>query len=299
MLKAQDRSVDIDWEKLRDCVHQAVRFLDNVIEVNHFPTPEIARASRGNRKIGLGVMGFAELLIRLGVSYDSDAAVAWAERLMRFVSEEAVKASRRLADERGVFPNWEASVFPSRGMEVRNATRTAIAPTGTIGIIAGTSASIEPLFALAYRRQHVLEEETLFEVNPIFLAYLQEAGLDHQEIVREIHAKGRLGELAEAPEDVKRLFVTALEIPAERHLVIQAAFQKHVDNSVSKTINLPEEATAGDVARAYWRAWELDLKGITVYRYGSKESQVLELGVDEDTLYPDHASKCDPGECRV
>ena len=299
MLKAQDRSVDIDWEKLRDCVHQAVRFLDNVIEVSHFPTPEIARASRGNRKIGLGVMGFAELLIRLGVSYDSDAAVAWAERLMRFVSEEAVKASRRLADERGVFPNWEASVFPSRGMEVRNATRTAIAPTGTIGIIAGTSASIEPLFALAYRRQHVLEEETLFEVNPIFLAYLQEAGLDHQEIVREIHAKGRLGELAEAPEDVKRLFVTALEIPAERHLLIQAAFQKHVDNSVSKTINLPEESTAGDVARAYWRAWQLDLKGIAVYRYGSKESQVLELGVDEDTLYPDHASKCDPGECRV
>jgi ribonucleoside-diphosphate reductase alpha chain len=299
MLKAQDRGPEIDWEKLRDSVHKAVRFLDDVIEVNHFPTPEMADASRGNRKIGLGVMGFAEMLIRLGVSYDSDAAVSWAERIMQFISDEALNASRRLAEERGAFPNWDRSVFRARGLKVRNATRTAIAPTGTIGIIAGTTASIEPLFALAYRRQHVLDEETLFEVNPVFLAHLHRAGRDDQALVRAIYAKGRLGNLGEVPEDLKKLFVTALEIPAERHLLVQAAFQRHVDNSVSKTINLPEEATVEDVARAYWRAWELELKGITVYRYGSKTTQVLELGAEEEASYYDHASKCDPGECRV
>jgi ribonucleoside-diphosphate reductase alpha chain len=174
-------SVAVDWGKLRVIVQRAVRFLDDVIEVNRFPIPKIGNMARGNRKIGLGVMGFAELLIRLGVSYASDLAVQCADQLMRFIAEEAFKTSQELAEERGVFPNWKGSVFEAQALKVRNATCTAVAPTGTVSIIAGTSPSIEPLFALAYRRSHVLSGQTLYEVNPLFVAYAQRHGLSAAE----------------------------------------------------------------------------------------------------------------------
>ncbi len=299
MVLEHNGHVEVDWVKLLDTVRKAVRFLDDVIEVNKYPVPEIEHMTRGNRKIGLGIMGFAELLIRLNISYDSDEAVGLAERIMHAIASEALKVSQELAKERGVFPNWKGSIYESRGIKVRNATCTAIAPTGTLSILANTSASIEPLFALAYQRKHVLGDQTLREINPIFLEYLQRYGLNVEEIVEKILEKGRLKDIEKVPEGFRRLFTTALEIPPERHLQIQAAFQRHVDNSVSKTINLPQDATPQDVARAYWQAWELGLKGITIYRYGSKSAQVLELGVDEKAHHYDHASKCDPEECRV
>lgn len=287
-----------DWSRLETVARDAVRFLDDVIEVNRYPLAEVEKATRRTRKIGLGVMGFAETLIRLGISYDSDEAERFAERLMRAVSDAAARVSSTLAAARGAFPAWQESIYGARS-PMRNATRTAIAPTGTIGIIAGTSASIEPLFALAYRRRGVLGGETLEEVNPLFVESLQRRGVDAQQVLAEVLARGRLAEVAAVPEELKRLFVTALEIPAERHLAMQAAFQRHVDNSVSKTINLPESATPDDVARAYRRAWELGLKGITIYRYGAKPAQVLELGAADEPHHYDHASRCDPEECRL
>jgi len=289
----------IDWEKLRGIVQQAARFLDNVIEVNEYPFPDIDRMTRGNRKIGLGVMGFAELLIRLGISYESDAAVQTADRLMRAIAEEARTASQKLAEERGAFLNWKGSVHEAHNHKVRNATFTAIAPTGTISIIAGTSASIEPLFALAYRRTHTLGGRKLYEINSLLQEYLRHYGLASEKLIAGILERGQLEGMPGLPEEARRLFMTALEIPPERHLQIQVAFQRHVDNSVSKTINLPQEAKPQDVAHAYRRAWELDLKGVTIYRYGSKAAQVLELGVDEEAHHYDHASKCDPQECKV
>jgi len=285
----------LDWQRLETIVGEAVRFLDDVIEVNRYPLEAIERMTRATRKIGLGVMGFAEALIRLGISYDSDEAERFAERLMHAVSEAAARASAVLADSRGAFPAWKGSAV---GV-MRNATRTAIAPTGTIGIIAGTSASIEPLFALAYRRSGVLGGKTLEEVNPLLLEYLERHGLDRSGVLGAVLECGRLAEVPGVPEEMKRLFVTALDIPAERHLAIQAAFQRHVDNSVSKTINLPHDAAPADVAHAYRRAWALGLKGITVYRYGAKPAQVLELGVEEEPQHYDSASRCDPEECRL
>lgn len=289
----------VDWEHLRASVRPAVRFLDNVIEVNNYPTPDTARMARGNRKIGLGVMGFADLLIRLGLSYDSDQAVELAEELMRTIAEEARMASQALAEERGVFPNWSGSIYERQGLRLRNATCTAIAPTGTISIIAGTSASIEPLFALAYRRRHTLGGERLVEVNRLLLDYCTRHGLNTETVITEVQKRGRLAGVPGLPDEATRLFVTALDVPVERHLQMQAAFQRHVDNSVSKTINLPQEAAPAEVARAYRRAWELGLKGVTIYRYGSKDSQVFELGIGEEAFHYDHASKCDLQECRL
>lgn len=289
----------LDWEQLRATVRTAVRFLDNVIEVNAYPFPEIERITRGNRKIGLGVMGFADALIRMGISYDSDEAVGLADQLMYAIGDEARAASEGLAKERGLFPNWSGSIFESRRLRLRNATLTAIAPTGTISIIAGTSAGIEPLFSLAYRRRHTLGGPMLTELNSLLVTYCEEHHLDAAAIMEGVAYTGRLHKMSGVPEAVTRLFLTALDIPVERHLQIQAAFQRHVDNSVSKTINLPQEAASADVAWAYKRAWELGLKGVTVYRYGSKDSQVFELGTGEEAFQYDHASKCDPQECRL
>ena len=295
----RDGHAVIDWERLRATVRVAVRFLDDVIEVNRYPIPEIERMTRGTNKIGLGVMGFAEMLIRLGVSYDSAEAVRLAEHVMRVVADEALATSQVLAEERGVFPCWKGGAHEAQGVRVRHATRTAIAPTGTLSLIAGTSASIEPLFALAYRRTHILEGQVLYEVAPLLREYLDRHGADAKRLTDQVMEKGRLGDIQDMPEEVKRLFVTALEIPPEQHLQVQAAFQRHVDNAVSKTINLPHDARPEDVHQAYWQAWELGLKGITVYRYGSKSTQVLELGVHEEAHYYDHASPCDPEECKV
>jgi len=299
MVREHNGRTAIDWEKLRRTTRDATHFLDDVIEVSKYPISEIEKITLGNRKIGLGVMGFAEMLIRLGVSYDSDEAVEVAEQIMRFIAAEALKESQALAAERGVFANWKGSTYQAQGVKVRNATRTAIAPTGTISIIADTTASIEPLFALAYKRTNILNGETFYEINPLFLEYLERYGLKAEGIVKEALEKGWLKEVKSVPDELRKLFVTALEIPPDRHLQIQAAFQRYVDNSVSKTINLPSNATAQDVARIYWRAWKLGLKGITIYRYGSKPAQVLELGMAEEAYHYDHASRCDPEECRV
>lgn len=289
----------VDWGKLRTTVQTAVRFLDNLIEVNRFPTPEFDHMSRGNRKIGLGVMGFAELLIRLDISYNSDQAVQLSETLMRFIFDEARRTSQELAKERGVFPNWKESVYERQNLKIRNATCIAIAPTGTISIIANTTAGIEPLFALVYRHSHTMEGTPLYEMTPLLLEYCKGRVVDMEKFMIEVFTQGRLNKVSTVSEDTKQLFVTALDIPLEGHLQIQAAFQRHVDNSVCKTINLPEDTTCEMVAHAYWRAWELGLKGITVYRYGSKDSQVLELGIGADPSDYEHRPHCDPCECKV
>jgi ribonucleoside-diphosphate reductase alpha chain len=289
----------IDWAKLARTARLGIRFLDDVLEVGRWPAPQIEAASLANRKVGLGVMGFAEMLIVLDIPYASDRAVALAGELMRCIDGEALAASHGLAHERGVFPNWEHSVYGREGLRLRNATRTSVAPTGTISILAGTSASIEPLFALAYRRQHVLGEQKLVELNPLFLRYARERCFYSEKLVQALLTRGTLASVDEVPPAATGLFQTALEISAEDHLRIQAAFQQHTDNAVSKTINLPQSATAEEVASVYRRAWELGLMGITVYRYGSKTEQVFQLGTGEAPEEHEHFARCDPHACKM
>jgi len=289
----------IDWDKLRRLTHLGVRFLDDVIEVGRWPSPRIVDIVKGNRKIGLGVMGFAEMLILLGIPYASPEAGRKAEEVMQFIQEEALAASRALAKERGVFPNWDKSVYTAEGLRLRNATRTSIAPTGTLSIIADTSAGIEPLFALAYRRENVLGSAVLPELNPLFLRHAQEHAYYSESMVSDLQKKGTLAEVTDIPAQVKELFRTALEIGPEDHVHIQAAFQKWVDNAVSKTINLPQSATPEDIAAIYMHAWEMGVKGITVYRYGSKGQQVLNLGVEESAADKEHFFHCEPESCKM
>jgi ribonucleoside-diphosphate reductase alpha chain len=292
-------AASMDWDRLRHAVRVGVRFLDDVIEVNRAPLAEIAEAARANRKIGLGVMGFAECLIRLGISYDAPEAISWADRLMAFIAAEAHAASRELALLRGSFPNWSRSVYAATNEPMRNATRLSVAPTGTISIIAGTSGGIEPLFALAYRREHTLGGPPLIEINPIFLRGLEEHGIETAPLRDEILSTGIARNLASVPDALRRLFVTATEIPVAQHLAMQQAVQRHVDNAVSKTINLATDASEADVARAYIDGWRLGLKGVTVYRSGSKAGQVLTLGIDEDLTARELFTKCDPNACRL
>jgi ribonucleoside-diphosphate reductase alpha chain len=289
----------IDWEKLARTARLGIRFLDDVLEVGRWPAPQIESASLANRKVGLGVMGFAEMLILLGIPYASDRAVTLADEVMRCIDGEALAASHGLAHERGVFPNWDRSIYGRERLRLRNATRTSIAPTGTLSILAGTSAGIEPIFALAYRRQHVLGEHSLIELNPLFLRYARERCFYSERLVEGLLARGTLASSDEVPQEAKDLFRTALEISPEDHLRIQVAFQEHTDNAVSKTVNLPESSTVEEVAAVYRRAWELGLKGITVYRYGSKGEQVLQLGVEETPQEREHFSRCHPHACKL
>jgi ribonucleoside-diphosphate reductase alpha chain len=289
----------IDWDKLAETTRAAVRLLDDVIEVGRWPAQQIERLVRANRKIGLGVMGLAEMLILLGIPYASDKAVSVADQLMRFISDHASAASQQLAAERGVFPNWSESTHAAQGRRLRNATLTSIAPTGTIGIIAGTSPSIEPLFALAYRREHVLDNQTLVELNPLLVRFAKTHGFYSDELRSEVQMRGSLFGTKLIPPQTMQLFRTALEIAPRDHLQIQAAFQNHVDNAVSKTINLPNSSTVEEVAGIYRQAWELRLKGVTVYRYGSKGEQVLRLGTGETPYEHEHYVRCDPHACRV
>jgi len=264
----------IDWQSLRDRIGWGIRFLDNVIEVNRFPLPQIREITFANRKIGLGVMGFADMLIRLGIPYNSAEAVHFARKLMRFIRGESLRASEELAEERGVFPNFDHSVYARKNIRLRNATVNTIAPTGTISIIAGCSSGIEPLFAVSFVR-NVLSGTRLFETNPIFEEMARGRGIYGREIVAEIARVGSLKTIRAVPADLRRLFVTAFDVSPEKHLGIQGAFQAFTDNSVSKTINLPADSTVEDVRSIYLKAYHLKCKGITVYRYGSREEQVL------------------------
>jgi len=267
----------INWKRLRETVRNAVLFLDNVIEANRFPLNEIEEMTRANRKIGLGVMGFADMLIKLRIPYDSEEALGLAEKLMKFVTEEARRKSVELGEERGSFPNFDRSVWKDKLSSMRNATITTIAPTGSISIIAGCSSGIEPLFAVSFMRK-VLEGTRLFEINPLFEMTAKVRGFYSAGLLEEIARTGSVQGIRGVPEDVKRVFVTALDIKPEWHVRMQAAFQKYTDNAVSKTVNLPSDARVEDVEKVFWLAYRLKCKGITVYRYGSKPEQVLNIG---------------------
>ncbi len=268
---------DFNWDKLREAVRGSIHFLDNVIDMNSFPLPQTAEMTKANRKVGLGVMGWAESLLRLWIPYNSEEALKLAEKVMSFISKEARQMSAELAEERGVFPNFDESVWPSRGFHaLRNATTTTIAPTGTISILAGVTSGIEPLFAVTFVR-NVLEGTKLLEVNQTFEEEAKRRGFYSRDLMLQIAKTGSIQQLSEVPPDVREVFVTALDVEPEWHVRMQAAFQKYVDNAVSKTINLKQDAPLEDVKKAFLLAWKLKCKGITVYRYGSKKEQVLTI----------------------
>ncbi len=275
----------VDWDRLGDVVKIAVRFLDDVIDMNSYPIPEIDKTTKSNRKIGLGVMGWADMLMMLGIPYNSNEAIDLAEKVMRYIKEIADKTSTILAKEKGVFPNFEGSIYDtpeSAGM--RNATRTTIAPTGTLSIIAACSSGIEPLFALAYvRKSHIGKKGgdewvELVEVNPYFEEVARERGFYSKELMDKIAKEGSIKDIPEVPEDIKKIFVTSHDITPEWHIRMQAAFQKYVDNAVSKTVNFPHSATREDIAKSYLLSYETGCKGVTIYRDGSRDVQVLTTG---------------------
>ena len=266
---------ELDWEGLRESVHLAVRFLDNVIDASVYPLPQIKDQVKRNRKIGLGIMGWADLLYQLRIAYDSRQALSLGEKVMDFIQKEARSASKDLARERGPFPAYADSVFGKQNLgPYRNATTTTIAPTGTLSILAGCSSGIEPLFALSFVRE-VMDGERLVETNPIFRQAMEEAGCASQRLLDEVARKGTVRDMELVPDDMRNVFVTAMDIDGEAHLRMQAAFQKYTDNAVSKTVNLPHEATQEDIRHIYWLAYEQGCKGVTVYRDGCKSVQVL------------------------
>ena len=288
------KSGGLDWEELDRLVDLGVTFLDDVIDQSHYPLPQISKITRANRKIGLGVMGLADLFIQLGIAYDSQEALDLGGRLMARIQARTVARSEVLAEERGPFPNFPHSRYFKEGRKPRrHATVTTVAPTGTISIIAGASSGIEPLFAVAYRRR-ALEGQEFEEVQPLFLQKLQEFGLNYEDWLPSILGSGRVRPFQELPEELRRLFPTTFEVSVDYQVRMQAAFQAHVENAVSKTINLAPDATLADIARAYRLAWQLGLKGITVYRYGSKPGQVLSLpsATRALTLSQEFAEEC-------
>jgi len=274
----RDGHPEVDWDRLADIVHRGVRFLDDVIDVNEYPLPKIGELARGNRKIGLGVMGWADMLIQLGLAYDSGEAVALGEKVMGFIDAEGKAASRKLAEVRGSFPNFAGSVYDNPdGGPIRNATVTTIAPTGTLSIIANCSSGIEPLFAVSYVRT-VMDNDRLVEVNPMFEDMAIKRGFYSRELMALIADHGSVRDIEEVPGDVRRVFVTAHDIAPVWHVRMQAAFQKHTDNAVSKTVNFSRDATPEDVREVYDLANSLGTKGVTIYRDGSKDNQVLTTG---------------------
>lgn len=281
MLRSTNGTCEIDYPRLAGAVRIAVRFLDNVIDVNKFPLPQIEEMTKKTRKIGLGLMGFADMLIRLGIPYDSEEALTVAGEIMAAISREATEASKELAQERGVFPAFDGSLYAIDGQRVRNATRTTIAPTGTLSIIASCSSGIEPLFALSYTR-NILDGAQLIEVNPYFEEAAGSEGFYSEELMKRLAAGTKLHEVDGVSDRIKRLFVTAHEITPEWHVRMQSAFQKSTNNAVSKTVNFPSEASREDIASVFTMAYELGLKGITIYRDGSREGQVLTTGKKEE-----------------
>ena len=265
---------EIDWEKLRNTVYKAVHFLDNVIDVTTYPLPQIERMSKGNRKIGLGVMGFADLLIMLSVAYNSDEALKKAEEIIQFIRDKAEEKSAELAKERGAYPNCELRITNYELKERRNAALITIAPTGTLSIIAGCSSGIEPLYAISYIRR-ALEDVKLLQINPLFIETAKERGFYSEELVKQLQNGVTLADIKGIPDDIRRLFVTAFDISPEWHVKMQAVFQKYTDNAVSKTINFPPDAKVDDVRGAFLLAYKLGCKGLTIYRSGTREEQVL------------------------
>ncbi|MFC1658173.1 adenosylcobalamin-dependent ribonucleoside-diphosphate reductase, partial [Candidatus Omnitrophota bacterium] len=277
MIRKTNSGYEIDWERLNRVVGLAVHFLDNVIDANKFPLPEIEKATRLTRKIGLGVMGWASLLIRLGIPYNSEEALKLADKLMSFVLKSAKKKSVELASRKGAFPAFKDSAWEQEGSRLRNATLTTIAPTGTISIIAGpTSSGIEPLFAISYYR-NVMDNDKLVEVEPMFEEVAKERGFYSRALMEKIAETSSLQNIDGIPQDVKRVFVTAHDISPEWHIRTQAAFQKYTHNAVSKTVNFPNHASVEDVNKSYLLAYELGCKGITVYRDKSRQEQVLNI----------------------
>ena len=281
MLSSQNGQVKIDYDKLSRVVELAVHFLDNVIDVNQFPLPQIAEKSKQTRKIGLGIMGFADMLIQLGIPYNSEQALSLAEETMHFISDQADKASMELAKSRGTFPAFEGSIYDvTGGPTFRNASRTTIAPTGSLSIIANCSSGIEPIFALSYIR-HILDGEELVEVNPYFEQVAKERDFFSIELMRELASGKKVKDVSSIPEEIKRVFISAHDIAPEWHVRMQAAFQKFTDSAVSKTVNFPLEATPEDIANVYLLAYHEKLKGITIYRDQSRDGQVLTTGIKE------------------
>lgn len=267
---------EIDWDELKTTVHLAVRFLDDVIEANRYPIKQIEKITKGNRKIGLGVMGWADLLFYLRISYKSEAAIKLAEEIMAFIDSESKEASAELAKTRGAFPNFKGSVYDQKkGPKLRNATTTTIAPTGTISIICDTSGGIEPLFSLAFIRQ-IMDNDRLIEVNRTFEKIAKKEGFYSEELIERIAEHGSLAGIEEVPDQWREVFVTAHDIEPEWHIRMQAAFQKNTDNAVSKTINFAREAVPDQVAEAYLLAYKLGCKGLTVYRDGSLDNQPMQ-----------------------
>jgi len=269
---------EVDWDELKRIVHLSVRFLDNVIDASQYPLPQITEMVETNRKIGLGVMGWADLLYQLKVPYNSQTAVDLAERVMKFVHDESRSASKALAAERGAFPAYPESTFGEANLgPYRNATTTTIAPTGTLSIIGGCSSGVEPLFALSFVR-NVMDNDKLVETNPFFEQAVKDADAYSGKLMEEIAKVGSIRKMDHLPEDLRRIYVTSMDIEPIWHLKMQAAFQKYTDNAVSKTVNLPASATKEDIWDIYWKAYEYGCKGVTVYRDGSKTSQVLCTG---------------------
>lgn len=281
-LKYFVKNGEIDWKHLKKTAHTAVRMLDSVIEMNPFPLPEITETVNKIRRIGLGVGGWADMLVQLGIPYDSQEALDLGEKVMKFINKEGHKASQKLARERGAFPLFAKSIY-KKDKPIRNSTVTTIAPTGSIGILANNFSGIEPMFAIAY--QHIVkgENRTLTFIDPYFEEIAKKRGFWSEELMEKVAEHGTVRDLPEVPEDVKKIFGTAHEIHPDWHVKMQAVFQKHVDNAVSKTINLPNSASEEDIQKAYMLAWETGCRGITVFRDGSKSEQVLNLGVKKDT----------------
>ena len=273
---------EVNWERLKEVIRLAVNFLDNVIEVNNYPLEQIDTMTRSNRKIGLGVMGWADMLILLGIPYNSMKAIELGEKVMKFINDEGHAASVEMAKTRGTFPNFKGSVFDAPGKgPIRNATVTTIAPTGTISIIANASSGVEPLFAVSFVRQ-VMDKNILLEVNPIFEEIAKAQGFYSEELMQKIAEHGTVHDIPEIPEAVRNIFVTAHDITPEVHIAMQAAFQKYTDNAVSKTVNFPNNATFEDVEKVYRLAYESNCKGVTIYRDGSRDEQVLSTGKKEE-----------------
>jgi ribonucleoside-diphosphate reductase alpha chain len=267
----------IDWKKFGDTIEKSVHFLDNVIDMNAYPLKRIDETTKSNRKIGLGVMGFADMLLMLGVKYNSEDAIKLAEKVMKFVLDESVAASQKMAAERGAFPNFKGSIYDKPGAKpLRNATLTTIAPTGTLSIIANCSSGIEPIFAISYIR-NIMDNVKMVEVHPYFGEIATRRGFYSDELMKTIAEKGSIHGLSRIPEDVQNLFVTAHDIEPVWHVRMQSAFQKYTNNAVSKTVNLPQEATVEDVRTIYMLAYESGCKGVTIYRDNSRAEQVLSI----------------------